>query len=210
MKGFVYQRGSKWYYKFRGPERDPSTGEHPWITRGGFDTKKAAWQDCREVMGEADRGRVIRPSTRTVSQFFAEWFAAVSRRSMPQRGRTGRSPARSLSAAPHAGADEHADFLVGAQSCMLCDMTATSIVTRLLNDVYRATRSEILCPVIYLKNPRSMRDSTESKAVRVNPQRPRRFRVTRHQILSGTITYQHRCSSCVLSGDDTAQAHPPR
>ena len=28
-------------------------------------------------MGEADRGRVIRPSTSTVSQFFAEWFAAV-------------------------------------------------------------------------------------------------------------------------------------
>jgi len=77
VKGFVYQRGSKWYYKFRGPERDPSTGEHPWITRGGFDTKKAAWQACREAMGEADRGRVIRPSTRTVSQFFAEWLAAI-------------------------------------------------------------------------------------------------------------------------------------
>ena len=77
MKGFVYQRGSKWYYKFRGPERDLPTGEHPWITRGGFNTKKAAWQACREAMGEADRGRVIRPSTRTVSQFFAEWFAAV-------------------------------------------------------------------------------------------------------------------------------------
>ena len=77
MKGFVYQRGSKWYYKFRGPERDPSTGEHPWITRGGFDTKKAAWQACREAMGEADRGRVNRPSTRTVSQFFAEWLAAL-------------------------------------------------------------------------------------------------------------------------------------
>ena len=28
-------------------------------------------------MREADRGRVVKPSTRTVAQFFAEWFAAI-------------------------------------------------------------------------------------------------------------------------------------
>ena len=28
-------------------------------------------------MAEADRGRVVKPSTRTVAQFFAEWFAAI-------------------------------------------------------------------------------------------------------------------------------------
>lgn len=72
MKGFVCQRGSKWYYKFRAPETDPSTGDYPWITKGGFHTRKKAWQACREAMGEADRGRVIRPSTRTVSRFFTE------------------------------------------------------------------------------------------------------------------------------------------
>jgi len=77
VKGSVRQRGSKWQYRFRGPERDPSTGEYPWITKGGFHTKKEAWQACREAMAEADRGRVVKPSTRTVAQFFAEWFAAI-------------------------------------------------------------------------------------------------------------------------------------
>lgn len=77
MKGSVRQRGSKWQYRFRGPERDPSTGDYPWITKGGFDTQKEAWQACREAMREADRGRVVKPSTRTVAQFFTEWFAAI-------------------------------------------------------------------------------------------------------------------------------------
>ena len=77
MKGSVRQRGSKWQYQFRAPERDPSTGNYPWITKSGFDTKKEAWQACREAMREADRGRVVKPSTRTVVQFFTEWFAAI-------------------------------------------------------------------------------------------------------------------------------------
>jgi Arm DNA-binding domain len=77
VKGAVYQRGSKWYYKFRGPETDPSIGEYPWVTKGGFRTKKEAWQACREAMAEAGRGRFVRPATRTVAQFFAEWFAAI-------------------------------------------------------------------------------------------------------------------------------------
>ena len=37
VKGSVYQRGSTWYYKFRGPHKDTSTGDYPWITKGGFD-----------------------------------------------------------------------------------------------------------------------------------------------------------------------------
>src|SRR5258708_11019810 len=39
--------------------------------------QKEAWQACREAMREADRGRVVKPSTRTVAQFFTEWFAAI-------------------------------------------------------------------------------------------------------------------------------------
>ena len=77
MKGSVRQHGSKWQYRFRGPERDSSTGHYPWITKGGFDTEKEAWQACREAMREADRGRVVKPSARTVAQFFTEWFAAI-------------------------------------------------------------------------------------------------------------------------------------
>jgi len=37
VKGSVYQRGSTWYYKFHGPDKDTSTGDYPWITKGGFD-----------------------------------------------------------------------------------------------------------------------------------------------------------------------------
>ena len=77
MKGAVYQRGSKWYYKFRVPQRDPSTGKYPWITKGGYDTEREAWKACREAMREADRGRVVKPSTRTVAQFLTEWLTAV-------------------------------------------------------------------------------------------------------------------------------------
>ena len=77
MKGAVYQRGSKWYYKFRVPQRDPATGGYPWISKGGYDTEREAWKACREAMREADRGRVVKPSTRTVAQFLTEWLTAV-------------------------------------------------------------------------------------------------------------------------------------
>jgi integrase len=77
VKGSVRQHGSKWQYQFRGPERDPSTGNYPWITKSGFDTKKEAWQACREAMREADRGRFVKPSQRTVAEFLTEWFAAI-------------------------------------------------------------------------------------------------------------------------------------
>lgn len=77
MKGAVYQRGSSWYYKFRVSERDPATGKYPWITKGGFRTEKEAWKACRDAMREADEGRVVRPASRTVAQFFDEWFPAI-------------------------------------------------------------------------------------------------------------------------------------
>ena len=77
MKGSVNRRASKWYYKFRSPERDRSTGSYPWITKGGFDTEREAWKACRDAMRDADRGRVVKPSTRTVAQFLSEWLVAV-------------------------------------------------------------------------------------------------------------------------------------
>ena len=77
MKGSVYQRGSKWYYKFRLPQRDTATGKYPWIAKGGFDTEREAWKACREAMRDADQGRVVKPSTRTVAQFLTDWLTAV-------------------------------------------------------------------------------------------------------------------------------------
>lgn len=77
MKGAVYQRGRTWTYRFRAAEKDPSTGRYPTISKGGFSTEKEAWKACRDAMREADEGRVVRPSTRTVTQFLDEWFTAV-------------------------------------------------------------------------------------------------------------------------------------
>jgi Arm DNA-binding domain len=77
VKGSVYQRGKKWTYRFLGPDRDPATGTYPTISKGGFATKTEAWKACRDAMREADRGRIVRPSTRTVARFLAEWFAAI-------------------------------------------------------------------------------------------------------------------------------------
>jgi integrase len=77
MKGAVYQRGKSWTFRFRAPERDAGTGEYLWITKGGFPTEKEAWKACRDAMRDADRGRVVRSSARTVGQFFDEWFTAI-------------------------------------------------------------------------------------------------------------------------------------
>jgi len=77
VKGSVYQRGSKWYYKFRLAQRDVATGKYPWIAKGGFDTEREAWKACREAMRDADQGRVVKPSNRTVGQFLTDWLTAV-------------------------------------------------------------------------------------------------------------------------------------
>jgi hypothetical protein len=104
VKGSVFQRGSKWYYKFRVPQRDPSTGKYPWITKGGFDTEREAWKACREALREADRGRVVKPSTRTVAQFLTEWLTAVEPALDATTWRSWSDYARSY-VIPHIGAE---------------------------------------------------------------------------------------------------------
>ncbi|WP_110814671.1 tyrosine-type recombinase/integrase [Mycolicibacterium obuense] len=104
MKGAVYQRGRTWTYRFRAPERDASTGEYPTISKGGFPTEKEAWKACRDAMRDADQGRVVRPSTRTVAQFFAEWFVAVEASMDATTWQNWKDYARSY-VVPHIGAE---------------------------------------------------------------------------------------------------------
>jgi integrase len=104
MKGAVYQRGSKWYYKFRVPQRDTATGRYPWITKGGYDTEREAWKACREAMREADRGRVVKPSARTIAQFLTEWLSAVEPALDATTWRSWSDYARSY-VIPHIGAE---------------------------------------------------------------------------------------------------------
>jgi integrase len=77
VKGSVYLRGTTWTYRFLSPERDSATGSYPTISKGGFPTEKEAWKACREAMRETDRGRVVKPSIRTVEQCFLEWLAEI-------------------------------------------------------------------------------------------------------------------------------------
>ncbi|UNB50921.1 Arm DNA-binding domain-containing protein [Mycolicibacterium sp. YH-1] len=68
MKGYVQKRGSTWYYKFRLPQKDPATGRYIWISKGSFDAEREAWKACRDAMRDGDRGRIVKPSTRTVAR----------------------------------------------------------------------------------------------------------------------------------------------
>jgi Phage integrase, N-terminal SAM-like domain len=77
MKGSVYQRGKTWTYRFLAPERDSATGRYPTISKGSYLTEKEAWKACRDAMREADNGRFVRSSTRTVAQFSGEWLPAI-------------------------------------------------------------------------------------------------------------------------------------
>jgi integrase len=77
MRGHVYQRGSTWYYKFRGPT-DPLTGKRPWVSKGGFGSEREAWRACREAMSEIDKDRFVKSSRRTLGAFLLdEWLPAI-------------------------------------------------------------------------------------------------------------------------------------
>jgi len=74
VNGSVKKRGSTWYYKFRNPQVNPATGKHSWITKGGFRTKAEASDAQRAAIEEAQQGKYVDPSDRTVAEFIAEWL----------------------------------------------------------------------------------------------------------------------------------------
>lgn len=74
MNGSVKKRGKTWYYKFRNPQINPATGKHSWITKGGFRTKAEAADAQRAAIEEAQQGKYVDPSDRTVAEFIAEWL----------------------------------------------------------------------------------------------------------------------------------------
>jgi hypothetical protein len=74
------------------------------VDKGGFDTEREAWKACREAMRDADRGRIVKPSTRTVQQFLTEWLAAVEPALDATTWRSWSDYARSY-VIPHIGAE---------------------------------------------------------------------------------------------------------
>jgi integrase len=74
MNGSVKKRGATWYYKFRNPQINPATGKHSWITKGGFRTKAEASDAQRAAIEEAQQGKYVNPSDRTVAEYISEWL----------------------------------------------------------------------------------------------------------------------------------------
>lgn len=72
----VYPRGAKWAFVISA-QPDVLTGHRDRVYEGGFDTDDDAWDAAPAKKADMDRGRIIKPSGRTVQLFFAEWLAAV-------------------------------------------------------------------------------------------------------------------------------------
>jgi len=74
VNGSVKKRGATWFYKFRNPQINPATGKHSWITKGGFRTKAEASDAQRAAIEEAQQGKYVNPSDRTVAEYISEWL----------------------------------------------------------------------------------------------------------------------------------------
>lgn len=74
MNGSVKKSGATWCYKFRSPQINPATGKHSWIAKGGFRTKAEAADAQRAAIEEAQQGKYVNPSNRTVAEFITEWL----------------------------------------------------------------------------------------------------------------------------------------
>lgn len=72
----VYRRGRKWSYTIYGGP-DVLTGKRDRTNEGGFLTEDEAWTAALRRRAETDRGRDVRPSSRTVEQFLTEWLASI-------------------------------------------------------------------------------------------------------------------------------------
>lgn len=72
----VYQRGKKWSYTIYG-EPDILSGKRDRINAGGFESEDEAWASALRKHAEIDRGRKVKPSTRTVERFLTEWLSSV-------------------------------------------------------------------------------------------------------------------------------------
>lgn len=71
----VYPRGKKWAYLVT-LEADLITGKRPRLYQGGFETYDEALAAAIKAKEEAESGRRVSPSRRTVKQFLDEWISA--------------------------------------------------------------------------------------------------------------------------------------
>lgn len=77
MKGHVFKRGTKWFYKFDG-SADPLTGKRRQVAKGGFDSEREACAACRDAIKALESGRHVRSSRRKLGAYLTdEWLAAM-------------------------------------------------------------------------------------------------------------------------------------
>jgi len=76
MKGYVYQRGSTWSYRFD-VDADPLTGARQQPSKGGFKAERDAWKACRAAMADYEKGRVVSSSRRKVGDALEEWLTRI-------------------------------------------------------------------------------------------------------------------------------------
>jgi len=72
----VYRRSLKWAFIIY-LEPDILTGKRDRLYRGGFEMEDDAWVAAIKAKAEAEEGRYIRPSLRTVEQFLTEWLESI-------------------------------------------------------------------------------------------------------------------------------------
>lgn len=72
----VYMRGKLYWYVVE-LEPDPLSGKRRRQYRGGFQTEEEAWSAAIETKAAVDQSRHIKPSRRTVAEFFGEWLDAT-------------------------------------------------------------------------------------------------------------------------------------
>lgn len=72
----VYPRGRKWSYTIY-CEPDILTGKRDRMNQGGFTSEDEAWEAALRKHAERNRGRNVKPATRTVEAFFTEWLASI-------------------------------------------------------------------------------------------------------------------------------------
>lgn len=72
----VYPRGNRWAYIVYG-EPHILTKKRDRFTLSGFDSYDEAWDAALQKQAEVKQGRTVKPSARTVDQFFTEWLRNV-------------------------------------------------------------------------------------------------------------------------------------
>lgn len=76
MRGHVRKQGSAWYVVVDLP-RDPVTGKRKQKWHSGFRTKRDADKALTEILSRLDQGTYVEPTKQNVSEFLAEWLAAI-------------------------------------------------------------------------------------------------------------------------------------